>query len=80
MSRNVTIVVIILIVVVLAAYLVWLRGKYEQTSLTPAPSAQIVSPTPSVTPSLTPSPSASQSASPSASVKKVGTPSGVPAQ
>lgn len=58
MSRNVTIVVIILIIVLLAAYLVWLRGRYTQPVLTPVPQATpVVEESPSPTPTASPSPS-----------------------
>lgn len=68
LSRNVTIVVIILIIVLLAAYLVWLRGKYSaEPILSPSPN-----PTVQASPSLEPSPtvSASASATPVASPKE----------
>lgn len=59
MSRNVTIVVIILIIVLLAAYLVWLRGRYTQPVVTPVPQETPVveeSPSPISTESPSPSP------------------------
>ncbi len=59
MHRNVTIVVIILIFVVIAAYLIWLRSRFEQPAVVESNStSQAVI--------ITPSPIASQSASPSA--------------
>jgi hypothetical protein len=84
MSRNVTIVVIILIIVLLAAYLVWLRGRYSATNLSPSPEASVeMSPSPVLSPSPTASASASPVATKSGSLKtspKPATKSGVPAK
>lgn len=73
MNRNVTIVVILLIFAVIAAYLVWLRGQFQQQMS--AVSTEQVQTSPS--PVMTPTPVATTSAKEAtASVKpKTATPS-----
>ncbi len=60
MNRNVTIVVILLIFAVIAAYLVWLRGQFQQQmSATTQPTEMTQTPP---TSAMTPSPDATASA------------------
>ncbi len=60
MNRNVSIVVALLVVVVIAGYLVWLRSKVQQQSISPKAEEQTQSitatpePTIVATPSVTP--------------------------
>lgn len=63
MNRNVTIVVVILVLVVIAAYLVWIKNRFQPTITSPQTSVE-ASLMPS--PTLSPSPEASATASPSA--------------
>lgn len=66
MSRNVSILIIILVVVLIAGYLVWLRSRFQApkeeivptqqvVELSPSPTQQIVSPSPTTSPTTTPS-------------------------
>lgn len=75
MNRNVTIVVILLIFAVIAAYLVWLRGQFQQQmSVTDTPVATM-EPTVAPTPSPTPEATTSAKVSTSSAKPKTATPS-----
>lgn len=71
MSRNVTILVIILVILLIAGYLLWLRGRFQnasqQTAVTVTP--EVISPTVMPLPTLVASPSAT--ASPSGAKSKL---------
>lgn len=68
MNRNVTIVVIILVLAVMAAYLVWLRGQYQE-QFTPLPPQLEQTPPPSASPEATSSTTEKIESSPSAKPK-----------
>lgn len=69
MSRNVTILVIILVILLIAGYLLWLRGRFQTSTLqtTPTPVVQVTSiPTPTevvISPAATATPSATATTS-----------------
>ncbi|KKR82816.1 MAG: hypothetical protein UU29_C0009G0087 [Candidatus Daviesbacteria bacterium GW2011_GWA2_40_9] len=76
MHRNVTILIIILTVILIAGYLVWLRGRFQATTVvpTPTPIPTVLTPTFTPTPTVEASPSVSPSATISPKAKRSPTP------